>query len=108
MKKKINLGTAPMATLKSKPDNPETGDADSYPELNIQDHEDPAIMNIPDEGTSTIHHQVIQRSESMRHGKKRHSVTLRVKSIEPHGLKGGKKLAGAAEDEKAVDEGLPD
>lgn len=108
MKKKLNLAQKPD---KEMPETAEgKGESEpNYPTLSIMDHPDASVMGIPDEGTSLIKHKVISRSENMRGGKKRHSVTLEVHSIEPTGGAPKKKhtaLPGAKEDMDAVDAGL--
>lgn len=78
----------------------------NYPQFSITDHPDASVMGIED-GTALIHHKVISRSETMRDGKKRHSVTLQIHSIEPaHGKKKHQALPGAKEDMDAVEAGL--
>ena len=58
-----------------------------YPHLHIDDHPDPRLLNMPDEGKATIHYKVRHR-EHREHtddkGKKKHkhSVTLEVRDIE--------------------------
>lgn len=92
------------ATPSSKPDP-------SYPTLHIDDHPDSAIMGIPDSGESVIKHKVIHRGENIgKDGKKKHSITLEIHSIEPAGGASKKKhtaLPGAKEDMDAVDAGMP-
>lgn len=109
MKKKLNLAQKdekdPASIEGTSADEKEP----SYPTLMIQNHADPSVMGIPDEGTSLIKHKVISRSENMHGGKKRHSVTLEVHSIEPAGGAPKKKhvaLPGAQEDMDAVESGL--
>jgi hypothetical protein len=107
MKKKLNLAQQSNEPTEAAPDAAE----DTFPTLSIQDHPDPAIMSIPDSGQSVIQHKVIHRSENIgKNGKKLHSVTLQVHSIEPSKGSGHfpkhSRLPGIKEDEAAVDKGL--
>lgn len=106
--KTIHLGKsdAPATALADAPEGEPTKDVHAYPELRITNHDDPGILDMPDEGTALVHHRMIHRSETTQDGKKQHSVTLQIKSIQPHGHRPGKKLPGAKEDEEAVEKGL--
>jgi hypothetical protein len=107
--KEIHLGqasTEPEAAAPTK-DDPATKDTRSYPELRINDHDDPSLLDVADEGKATIHYQVSHRAEHDQDGKKKHALTLRVKSIVPHSKRHGKRLPGAREDEAAVEKSLP-
>jgi ubiquitin len=106
--KEIQLGqscTKPEAASLTE-DYPDTKDVRTYPELQINDHADPALLDVADEGKATVHYQVTHRAEHDNDGKKKHSVTLKIKSITPHSKRQAKRLPGAREDEEAVEKGL--
>jgi hypothetical protein len=58
-----------------------------YPDLHISDVDDSRLLDLPDEGTAEIHFKVVHRthSEGEENGKKKRrcSLTLEVRKIEP-------------------------
>jgi hypothetical protein len=58
-----------------------------YPDLHLSDVDDSRLLDLPDEGVAEIHFKVIHRTHSEReeNGKKKRrcSLTLEVRKIEP-------------------------
>jgi len=92
MAKKIDLGRKFDDEL-AIPDR-EWRERVHYPDLYLSDIDDPALLDMPDEGTCTINYKIVGRnhSENERDGKKerRCSITMEIHSIEPPAEKASK------------------